>query len=85
MPALALLCERRTAVVDGRARGHRATMSSMRLRQRAHLRIASHVLDPGQISEIIGVDPHETNSVGPFAGPASGASVPPVAAQIRTR
>jgi uncharacterized protein DUF4279 len=43
-----------------RDRPHRATMSVMRLRQRAHLRVASHVLDPGQVSQIIGVDPHET-------------------------
>ena len=44
----------------GLARRHCATMTPMRLRQRAYLRVASHVLDPGQISEIVGVDPHET-------------------------
>jgi len=32
----------------------------MRVRQRASLRVSSNLLDPGQISALVGVDPHET-------------------------
>jgi Domain of unknown function (DUF4279) len=36
----------------------------MRLRQRAYLRIASDVLDPARVSEIVGVNPDEARLMG---------------------